>query len=300
MLPTAELVELVEGALRASGRQAVQFSGGEPLLREDFLQLVEELKAPERTLSLVTDGGLIDEAAAKRLKELGVAPVQPTLLAADRAVHDRLKGTVGAFDKTITAIGMLRNQKVPVAISFVCTRANYQHFRQVVELAFAMGVQNIAFSRFCTAGTGAERQAELQPTAEQVRHCLDVALEVVEQMGVRVHMAISLPLCLPTAGQLQGLSFGNCALGTGQPGYTIDPWGKLRACSVSAVTLGDLRRESWTTIVERAHAEYFPAVSEIPDACGTCAHATRCRGGCRESVRAVYGDLERPDPLVGR
>jgi Fe-coproporphyrin III synthase len=300
VLPADELVDLVERALQESGRQALQFSGGEPLLRTDFFTIVERLKAPGRSLSLVTDGGLIDEIVAGRLKELGVAPVQPTLLAADRKVHDRLKGTVGAFDKTITAIGILRNHHVPVAISFVCTRANYHHFQQVVELSFAMGVQNIAFSRFCTAGAGAERQGELQPTAEQVQDCLDVALEAVKELGVRVHMAISLPLCLPTSEQLEGLSFGSCALGTGQPGYTVDPWGKLRACSVSSVTLGDLRRESWSTIVDRAHAEYFPAVSVIPEACGTCALAIRCRGGCRESVRAMYGDLERPDPLAVR
>ncbi len=267
-------------------------------MRSDFFDIVEGLKTPGLALSLVTDGGLIDDAVAGRLKELGVAPVQPTLLAADRKFHDRLKGTVGAFDKTIEAISLLSRHLVPMAISFVCTKANYHHFKDVVELSFALGVQNIAFSRFCVAGAGADKQEELQPTTEQVQECLDVSLKAVKRLGVRVHMAISLPLCLPTAEQLEGLSFGSCALGTGQPGYTIDPWGKLRACSVSSVPLGDLKNESWNSIIDRASTDYFPAASVIPVACSDCAFATRCRGGCRESARAAYGDLERPDPLA--
>lgn len=298
VLPADELVTLVQRALEESGRTAVQFSGGEPLLRADFFEIVDGLRAPGCALSLVTDGGLIDEAVAARLKELGVAPVQPTLLAADREVHDRLKGTTGAFDKTVAAIGLLRRHEVPLCVSFVCTRANYQCFREVVELSFALGVQSIAFSRFCTAGAGAERQAELVPTATQVRECLDVAMESTGGLGMRIHMAISLPLCVPTSEQLQGLRFGSCALGTDQPGYTVDPWGRLRACSVSSVTLGDLKTESWTDIVARARETYFPGVNELPSACRDCTLAARCRGGCRESARTAYGNLERPDPLA--
>ncbi len=298
VLPPDELVALVQRALHESGRNALQFSGGEPLLRPDFFTIVEGLRAPGRIISLVTDGGLIDETAAARVNELGVAPVQPTLLSAERKIHDRLKGSTGAFDKTVAAIGLLRRHEVPVSISFVCTRVNYQHFRQVVELSFALGVQSVAFSRFCTAGAGAERENELLPTAEQVRECLGVAMEANRRLGMRVHMAISLPLCLPTREQLQGLRLGSCALATEQPGYTIDPWGRLRACSVSSVTLGDLRSESWTEIVDRAHLEYFPGVRELPVACHLCPVAARCGGGCRESARAAHGSLDHPDPLA--
>lgn len=298
VLPADELVALVQRALGESGRNAVQFSGGEPLLRPDFFEIVEGLRSPGRALSLVTDGGLITDHVAARLKELGVAPVQPTILAADRKIHDRLKGSRGAFDKTVAAIGHLRHHQVPVSISFVCTRSNYEHFEQVVELSFALGVQSVAFSRFCTVGAGAEREEELLPTVEQVRECLDVAMEANSRLGMRVHIAISLPLCVPTPEQLQGLPFGSCALGTEHPGYTVDPWGRLRACSVSSVTLGDLRTESWGEIIARAQHDYFSRVRSLPVACCGCAMANRCGGGCRESARAAHGSLDRPDPMA--
>ncbi len=296
-LPASELTGIVESALQQSGRQAVQLTGGEPLLRPDLFDIIAELSTPGRSISLVTDGGLIDEAAAAELKRLGVGPVQPTLLAGMREVHDHLKGAA-SFDATIDAIARLQRHKVPVSVSFVCTRVNWEHFRETVELCFALGVRTVAFSRFCTAGAGAERAEELTPTPDMVAECLDVAIEANSRLDMRVRMAISLPLCLPRAEQHRQLRFGSCALSSDEPGYTIDPWGRLRACSVSPVVLGDLRRESWAAVLGRAAHSYFPGVTTLPAACRECSLGDRCRGGCRESARAAYGHLRYPDPLA--
>jgi radical SAM protein with 4Fe4S-binding SPASM domain len=300
VLAAAELVKLVSDGLLASGRNAVQFSGGEPLSRPDFFTIAAGLAQPGRVLSLVTDGGLIDAHVARRLKELSVGPVQPTLLATDRTVHDELKGVPGAFDATIRAIEVLGAMEIPTTLSFVCTAQNADAFASVLELAFALGIKSVAFSRFCAAGAGAEvaAQSRLTPSVGQLRRCLDAAVVAEESFGLRVHMAITLPLCVPTSEHRRRLRFGRCALGTASPGFTIDPWGRLRACSVSGVTLGDLRRESWGEIMRRSATEYFPAVRRLPEACGRCSLAAQCGGGCRESARTNPGGLTRPDPLA--
>jgi len=323
---------LVERTLAASGRNSVQISGGEPLLRPDLFEILEALKKPGRAISLVTDGGLADAGVVQKLKALGVAPVQPTLLAARRQVHDHLKGCP-SFDAAVGAISRLTKADVPVSVSFVCTALNYLHFKEVVELCFAMGVRTIAFSRFCTAGVGAARCTELAPDAGMIRSCLDIAEMAVERLRMRIVVAISLPLCVPEprlgpeGGAHVGprraedgvpedqevhsrprpgaqehrypmLKFGRCAAGGEAPGYTVDPWGRLRACSVSPVVLGDLKAESFEAVVARARSGYFREVNALPAACVGCPAAARCGGGCRESARATYGNLDRPDPLV--
>jgi radical SAM protein with 4Fe4S-binding SPASM domain len=246
---------------------------------------------------LITDGGLLDTSRAVRLKELGVGPVQPTLLSGHPTVHDELKGTA-SFLATVAAIGRLMKVEVPVCVSFVCTRVNYQCFREVLELCFALGVRSVAFSRFCTAGRGAEQAADLTPTPHQIGTCLDIAEEARRALGMKIHMAISLPLCIASPDARPHLAFGRCALGTSSPGFTIDPMGHLRACSVSPVILGDLRRESWTEILDRAQLGYFQDVTRVPDACRGCELLVRCGGGCRESARGVCGDPGLPDPLA--
>lgn len=296
-LPADELLAVVEAALEATGRRAIQISGGEPLLRSDLFAIIEALRRPGRTISLVTDGGLLDEHAVGELVRLGVAPVQPTLLAARREVHDTLKGAA-AFDRTVDAIARLRKAGVPVSVSFVCTSQNYMYFREVVELCFALGVETVAFSRFCSAGAGATRHDELAPGPDMIRACLEVAEEATARLAMKVPIAISLPRCLPEPGRYPHLAFGRCALGSELPSYTVDPRGRLRACSVSQEVLGDLRSEPWETIAARAREGFFHEAAALPKACGGCPDARACGGGCRESARGATGGLDPPDPLA--
>ncbi|MBM4372234.1 MAG: radical SAM protein, partial [Deltaproteobacteria bacterium] len=223
-LPTASLVPLVEAALAASGRGGVQLTGGEPLLREDLWELVAALRRPGRSLSLVTDGALLDDAAADRLRALGVGPVQPTLLAADAVTHDGLKGA-RCFDDTVRAIRRLLERRIPVTVSFVCTRVNHACFPEVLELCFALGVRSVAFSRLCDAGEASAHRASLAPDAGMIRGCLAAAEAASVRLGLKVHVAISLPHCVVDPAATPHLRFGGCALGTERPGFTIDPWG---------------------------------------------------------------------------
>ena len=296
-MPAADLVELVEKTLAESGLSALQISGGEPLLHPGFLDFVEGVRKPGRAISLVTDGALIDDSLAAELKRLGVAPVQPTLLAARREVHNELKGA-DCFDETIAGIGALQRAGVPVSVSFVCTRRNYAHFKDMVDLCFALGLKVVAFSRFCTAGAGARRHAELAPTPEMLRHCLDIAEEANARLGMKVSIAISLPLCVLDPAGYPHVRFGRCALGSQSPGYTVGPDGTLRACSISATVLGDLQVESWTDIIARARTDYFAGMTAVPHACRSCDVVAQCGGGCRESALSCFGDPSHPDPLA--
>jgi len=296
-LPASELVPLITRVLDESGLDGVQVTGGEPLLREDLVQVLEGLAAPGRRLSLVTDGGLLDPPLVALLKRLGVGPVQPTLLAADRALHNALKGA-DCFDATVQGIASLVAADVPASVSFVCTRANHARFREVVELCFALGVRTVAFSRFCTAGEGARNAAELQPRPADVAACLDVAEAAVTRLGMVVHVAISVPLCSVDRRRFPHLRFGRCAVTSGTPGFTIDPRGRLRACSVSAATLGDLRVESWTAVMERTRRTYLATMAHTPPPCRSCVDLACCGGGCRESALNAFGDLDHADPLA--
>jgi len=295
-LPPEQLGDLINRVMDESGFGSVQLTGGEPLLYPGFIQLVESIRAPGRKVSLVTDGGLLDETMVEELKRLKVAPVQPTLLAARREVHNELKGT-DCFNATVSALALLRRLRVPVSVSFVCTRRNYQHFRDVVELCFSLGVRVIAFSRFCSAGRGGRRHDELAPDSAMIASCLEVAEEANARLGMKVTIAISLPLCAVNPADYPNLAFGRCAISTDNPGFTMDPDGKLKACSISSTVLGDLRTEAWNAVLSRARKDYFQRMSTVPDDCVGCALVDRCGGGCRESVLSRHGDLNHPDPL---
>lgn len=295
-LNASQWIDLVNRVCQETGRTHLQITGGEPLLRPDLFEIVAGIRRPGRKISMVTDGGLLTQETVGRLAELGVGPVQPTLLAARREVHDGLKGAA-SFDATLTAISWLLKAKVPVSVSFVCTSKNAQHFEEVIELCFALGVRTVALSRLCVAGSGSLHREALMPTLEQIRSCMDVAIKAKRLFKLAVPVAISLPHCALTDEQRREIGLGRCAVGTASPGFTIDPWGRLRACSVSSTVLGDLLTETFSEIVSRNDTNYFSVFRTNPDECRGCALEAPCGGGCRESAAGIWGSWHRADPL---
>lgn len=90
-LETGALLALVEQLVRDTGVRHITVSGGEPLTRPDALELLNGLARLNLGISLVSDGGLLDEHLASRLAEVPVSLVQLTLLAAQQEAHDALK-----------------------------------------------------------------------------------------------------------------------------------------------------------------------------------------------------------------
>lgn len=297
-LSATELLSLTKNVLRSAGLTHVQLSGGEPLLRPDLFEIIEGLVETGVAVSLVTDGGLIDDDVAAKLAQLRVGPIQPTLLAADRDLHNSIKGT-DSFDATVEAIARLRHYRVPVSVAFVCTSRNAHHFREVVELCFALGVKLVAFNRLCIAGQATKNRKDLMPTREMIVSCLDTAEWANTKLEMKVSVAISLPLCVTDRRRHPHVMLGTCALNSANPGFTLDCFGNLRACSISPTILGDLRKDSWEQIIARSQNRYFEKMATPPDACLDCPAVSHCGGGCRESTLAHYGTLNRPDPLVG-
>ncbi len=274
-----------------------QISGGEPLLRPDFLEVTRRIASHGQQLSLLTDGGLITTQMATALAELRIAPVQPTLLAANRKTHDEIKGSA-SFDSTVVAIQMLLRAQVPVSVSFVCTAMNYNYFKETIELCFALGVRRVAWSRLCSVGTALHNHKSLMPDSAMVRDNLDTALWARNTLKMNVMVAIGTPRCVATAAHTQALHFGPCAMSAGKPGYTVDPWGNVRACSVSNVLLGNLNQISMAEIDADARANFLPQASTLPELCLRCPDASICMGGCRASAVASTGSWGGLDPLL--
>ena len=76
---------------------AVLFSGGEPLVRPDLLELAAYARSKDLHVVLSTNGTLIDREAAQRLKDQQFAYVGISLDSATPEVHDSFRGVAGAF-----------------------------------------------------------------------------------------------------------------------------------------------------------------------------------------------------------
>ena len=294
-MPTAEMAALLTRLVTEAGRPRVDLTGGEPLLRDDLFELIDAIRAAGGTAALTTDGGLVDATVASGLAQRGVAPVQVTLLAADRALHDRLKGKE-SFDATVLGITHLVRARVPVTVAFICTGLNWQAAFEVAELCVALGVRALAFHRLCTAGRAGRNATLLTPEPGQVRDALLQLEDAARRLpSLRVYNAIAIPPCAEAGASLRGT--GACAATSDSPAYAVSHRGELRPCAALPTVIGDLTRAGFRELEAGWLAGEGQALS-LPGECSGCAEALACRGGCRAAALGVAGRLGAPDPLA--
>jgi radical SAM protein with 4Fe4S-binding SPASM domain len=295
-LSTAETLALLDKVLDETGAGHVTLTGGEPLLREDLPALVEHLNARHCEVNLITNGTRLDEATIARLTPDRISIFEVPLLSAEAALHDRLSGAEGAYDKVTMAIADLKLAGQTVVCVFVATALNLSTWAETLELAFALGADGVMFNRFNPGGEGFRNLDLLQPSPEALRTALDVAQELSAAYALSVSCSIAMPPCLFEYERWPGLTFGFCAAGTADAYYTLDPAGNLRPCNHSMIILGNLRERSFWELADSPAMRNF--VAARPGFCDGCRLADECLGGCKAAAEVCYGRLTASDPFL--
>ncbi len=164
LLSVQDEVRMMEALVRA-GVSFLGFEGGEPLLRPDLPEILEEAHARFHT-SLVTNGWLLPQrirAIRDHLEYLFVS------LDGIGATHDRLRGNPRSFERAVAGIRSVGGD-VPVAISHTVTQENLGHAERLVGLAEELGVRitvQVAYT-YSTATALTPALTSLRPTLERL------------------------------------------------------------------------------------------------------------------------------------
>lgn len=121
LLSADELEALCVQARREMGAAVVHFSGGEPLLREDVVEVVRRC-ARHLHVSMSTNGVAFAPPLARELREAGLATILVSLDSTDPAVHDRQRARDGAFDAVLGALALCRELGIDAHLSTCVTK----------------------------------------------------------------------------------------------------------------------------------------------------------------------------------
>ncbi len=138
-LSTDEVKDALD-QLASAGTIRLTFSGGEPFMRRDFLEIVAHARERAFSIDIFSNGTLIGPDTAKRLRELAVWQVGISLLGATPATHDRITGHQGSFARALNAIRSLKAVGTKVRIKTLLLHDNFHEYRQIVALAHELGV----------------------------------------------------------------------------------------------------------------------------------------------------------------
>lgn len=181
-LNTAEGMRLLDD-LAGFGVPVVLFSGGEPLMRPDLLDLISRARSRGMRAVLSTNGTLIDDDQANRLKDVGLSYVGVSLDGL-RETHDRFRGLPGAFDLAMTGIHACQRAGIKVGLRFTINRRNVQDIGGIFDLIESEGIPRVCFYHLVYAGRGSHLVKE-DLTHRETRDTVDLLMDRTRDLHVR-------------------------------------------------------------------------------------------------------------------
>ncbi len=134
-LSTGEVKALLDEAADMGVLQLI-LSGGEPLLREDIMDIIRHAYGRGMLIRMNTNGLLMTPERARELKRAGCALVGLSIDSARPEVHDRLRGIPGLFDRAMEAVENLQEAGVLVQFqTYVAKEGAGEGIRDIVALA---------------------------------------------------------------------------------------------------------------------------------------------------------------------
>ena len=97
------------------------FDGGDPLLREDILDIIAYSSKKGFITFLETNGFLLSESKIESFKDAGLSCVNVSLYGSNAYLHDGFTGVKNSFQHIMDVLGICYNKKLPCLVSIVVT-----------------------------------------------------------------------------------------------------------------------------------------------------------------------------------
>ncbi|MBC6496777.1 MAG: pyrroloquinoline quinone biosynthesis protein PqqE [Alphaproteobacteria bacterium GM7ARS4] len=276
------------------GMHQVHVSGGEPTVRKDLEELIEECDRVGLYTNLITSGVLLDEGRLRLLKEKGLNHVQVSFQDTDEDNADRIGGYKGGHRKKIEVSRMVRALGLPLTVNAVMHRQNLEHVEDFIELALVLGAQRIEIAQVQYYGWALKNRAAFMPTYAQ----LEKATAQVEAARKRLKGRLEIDYVVP---DYYAQRPKNCMGGWGRQFMYVNPSGEVLPCHAAQciphLTFDSVREHSLAWIWRHSHAfNIYRGTDWMPEPCRTCDRREIDWGGCRCQAMALTGDAAQTDP----
>ncbi len=274
--------------LHSLGVFQINFGGGEPFLRPDFLDILEYAHKKEITTCVSTNGTTLDDALVERLKRMDLLYLQVSLDGASAATNDRLRGE-GTFEKIMAGIQLLSRHTIPgVSTNTVVTGLNFHEIPEICSLGAGYGMKT-RLSRFRPSGAAKRAWHELRLNAAQLEGLSDFLSARKEVLTGDSFFSI-------TREDRRALGLTMC--GAARMTCSVAPDGGLYPCAFlqeAAFRAGNVGAEPLESIWR--DATVFHSVRNVrKKSCEGCVRFDLCHGGCPAVAHFLTQSLETPDP----
>jgi 12,18-didecarboxysiroheme deacetylase len=178
-LDTAEGKALIDD-LAAFGAPVLLLSGGEPLIRTDFIDLARYAVSKGMRVAVSTNGTLITRNMAKEFREIGLSYVGISLDGIGDT-HSRFRNSKGAFEAALRGLRVCRDLGIKVGVRFAITKRNFREIQAIFDFIEKEDIPRVCFYHLVYAGRGWTLRDE-DLTREEARNIMDLLIDCTREL----------------------------------------------------------------------------------------------------------------------
>ena len=303
-LTTDEGKRLIDMLAAESEFRTLIYTGGEPLVRPDIFTLLRHSQKAGLANIIATNGTLIDEEMAFKLKEHGVVCNAISIDSADVATHDFVRNKPGAYELAMRAMEATKKAGILLQVNTTAMEYNMPHLAELIDFADKSGAGIMLMYQLVAVGRGEKiEKATLKKSAnkylsELIATKQKTAKTIIEPVAGPQYWPYLLEKNGVSEGKLLKLAgkvFHGCAAGRGF--VYVKANGDVWPCPFVEVNAGNIRDSSFHEIYRKAPVfQHLRRREELlKGVCGECNYKTVC-GGCRGRAHAYSGDYLAEDP----
>ncbi len=243
-------------------------TGGEPLLRPDFLDIYMYAKKKGFLITLFTNATLVTPEILDHLSKYPPFSIEVSVYGATKEIYEKITGVTGSFESCMAGIKLILDRKLPLKLKTMAMALNHHEVSQMKEWSEGMGIEFRFDAMLHPKLTGLKDPWDVRLSPEDA-----VALDGSDQKKLDAWREV----CKHPWEPSQNGRLFTC--GAGKNSFHIDPYGYLRPCDMMRTFSYDLRkhsfREAWVEMcsavsVEKAPGDYKCRGCKMTFICNQC------------------------------
>lgn len=291
-LRTKEVKNMIDDLIDL-GTIVFSVTGGEPFLRNDIFDVCEYAKDSGLSLSLLSNGMLINnEKIVKKIEILEPIALSISIDGIDE-VHDNFRGVNGSFERAINALKLLKDSSIPHCTITTVTKNNINQLEELKKLMISLDVWTWQIQIGIPIG---RMNKNLILTIEDVRSVAKFIADAKQEIHEIEVVAAD---CIGYYSDLKlrnkpwmGCHAGICLV-------SVTSVGDVKGCLSLPDTCieGNIRKKSLESMWEDENSFSYNRkfdVRTLKGKCKLCEFKKECRAGCKATAFALNSIQEYP------
>ncbi|MGL4731554.1 MAG: radical SAM protein [Clostridium sp.] len=260
----------------------IVFTGGEPLVRKDSINIMKYAKQNGHNVVLFTNGVLINEDNILELSKC-VDEIQVSMEGVTKECYEKVRGKAN-YDRFINSLNLIKKYKIPLTVAVTIIPYNIEDIeRNLVKLLEELNYDKI--------------NVRINAKLDKEGYAKNLPKEFFEDSNRIEERATNIKNKLVQKGYVndnkykKNIHFYNCGIGCS---ITIDSNGEIYPCSKLSISRGNIVNKNLQQLIYEFNKLNKDTEINNMSLCKECELKYICSGGCRIDHYLKNGSYLKP------